>query len=302
MTRTCVMLTGANGFVGRQVLAALPEDVELHCISRSAKSNKKAVWHQGDLRERKVATDLIQAIKPTHLVHLAWNTEHGRFWHAQDNLEWRDAGIAMARAFAENGGQRMIMTGTGAEYAANAPSPIDELTAELAPATLYAEAKHGLFLAATDIALTYDISFAWARIFNAFGPGEPAGRLVPSIINAILMNQIAKCSSGLQKRDFVDSRDLGRAIAKLIFANVDGPINLGSGEDASIGDIARMIGTLMHRPDLIMLGSLPDRAGEPRVHIPDLKRMHDELKYTPKINHKLGLQDAIDWWRENLRH
>lgn len=45
----------------------------------------------------------------------------------------------------------------------------------------------------------------------------------------------------------------------MIFANVEGPINLGSGEDATKGDIARMIGKLMRRPDLIVLGALSDR-------------------------------------------
>lgn len=297
MYRPRILLTGANGFVGRQVLAALPNDIELHFVSRSGKGTGAGNWHKADLRNPEAAAQLVHHIKPTHLTHLAWNTERGAFWHAEDNLQWRDAGIAMVRAFAESGGQRLVITGTGAEYDADATSPISENIAALNPATLYGKAKRDLFLAASEIATAYNMSFAWPRIFNAYGAGEPAGRLVPSIINALLQEKVAKCSSGVQRRDFVDSRDLGNAIAALIFCDISGSINLGSGNQTTIGDIASMIGHLMERPKLIELGALPDRKGEPQIHIPDLTRMRDELKYKPKINYKSGLQDAIGWWR-----
>lgn len=295
-----LLLTGATGFVGRHVLAALPNGFELHCVSRKTGSKENAIWHQADLRDSKAAADLIREVQPTHLAHLAWNTEHGKFWHAQDNIAWRDAGIEMASAFAECGGRRLIIAGTGAEYTTDAISPIDELSNDLSPATLYGQAKRDFFLAASGIAAAHKVSFSWPRIFNAYGEDEPVGRLVPSIINAILRGEPAKCSSGIQQRDFVDSRDLGGAIAKLIFSEVEGPVNLGSGQDATIGDIARLIGDLMGRSDLIALGALPDREGEPAIQVPDLKRMRDDLKYKPKINHKRGLQDAIGWWRAKL--
>lgn len=300
MTSHRLLLTGATGFVGRHVLTALPNDIELHCVSRSTNHTENAIWHQTDLRDSQAIADLIREIKPTHLAHLAWNTEHGKFWHAQDNIAWRDAGMAMASAFVECGGDRLIMAGTGAEYPNDAVSPINEFTNVQAPATLYGQAKYDLFLAVSDIAAEHNVEFSWPRIFNAYGEDEPVGRLVPSIINAILRGQPAKCSSGIQQRDFVDARDLGRAIAQLIFSDVEGPINLGSGQDTTIGEIAQIIGDLMDRPDLIALGALPDREGEPRIQVPSLKRMRDDLKYKPKINHKCGLQDAIDWWRANL--
>lgn len=301
MTKIRLLLTGANGFVGRHVLTALPGDLELHCVSRNRVDAGNAVWHRSDLRDSKAIADLIRDVRPTHLAHLAWNTEHGQFWHAADNIAWRDAGMAMIDAFAEHGGQRLVIAGTGAEYAADAASPINEFSAALSPTTLYGQAKRQLFLAAGEIAAARSISFAWPRIFNAYGSGEPGGRLVPSIINAILRGEPARCSSGVQERDFVDTRDLGGALAQLIFSSVEGPINLGSGQHATIGGIARLIGSLMGCPELIALGALPDREGEPVVQIPDLKRMGDELKYQPKINHKRGLQDAIDWWRANSR-
>jgi len=301
MIRPRLLFTGANGFVGRQVLPALTNDFDLHFVSRSGRGAEAGNWHKVDLRNPQATAQLVYHIKPTHLIHLAWNTEHGTFWHAEDNLEWRDAGVALVRAFAESGGQRLLITGTGAEYDADATSPISENIAAQNPATLYGKAKRDLFLAASEIAAKHNISIVWPRIFNTYGAGEPVGRLVPSIINALLQGKTAECSSGTQQRDFVDSRDLGHAIAALISCNISGAINLGSGNQTTVGQIARMIGDLMDRPELIALGAVPDREGEPKIHIPDLTRMRDELKYTPKINYKRGIQEAIGWWREYSR-
>ena len=53
----------------------------------------------------------------------------------------------------------------------------------------------------------------------------------------------------------------------------------------------------MGRPDLIALGALPDRPGEPLHQAPRLTRMRDELGFVPRIGFEQGLRDAISWWR-----
>lgn len=297
--RPLVLLTGANGFVGRQVAARLAEIVELHCVSRQPRvaTGGAVTWHVADLLDADACEQLVASVRPSHLVHLAWNTEHGEFWTAPDNIRWRDAGMALVRAFGRAGGKRLVICGTGAEYATSAPSPLDENSSLVEPETLYGQAKNALRIAAQDTAGELAVSFTWARIFNAFGAGEDHRRLVPSIIGAILRNEPAQCSSGQQVRDFIDVRDLGGALAMLALSNVQGPINLGSGRQAKIAEIAGAIGRLMGRPDLIALGALPDRPGEPLHQVPRLARMRDELGFVPRIGFEQGLRDAISWWR-----
>ena len=284
MPRTRVLLTGANGFVGRQVVACLPDSVELHCVSRKTRAamGRDVTWHAADLLEPADCEMLVSSVRPTHLLHLAWNTEHGKFWTAPDNKQWRDAGAVLVRAFASAGGKRLVMCGTGAEYSTTAVSPLNEASAPTQAETLYGQMKNELHVEASMIALATGISFAWGRIFNAYGAFESRGRLVPSIIDAIMRGELAKCSSGQQVRDFMDVRDLGAAVAALALSKVRGPVNLGSGHQVKIADVATTLGQLMGRPDLIALGALPDRPNEPLLQVPDLTRMRDELGFAPK--------------------
>ena len=97
-------------------------------------------------------------------------------------------------------------------------------------------------------------------------------------------------------RDFIDIRDLGRALAQLAGAPLNGVINLGHGTSVTIGTLVSTIGELAGRPDLIRLGALPDRPGEAPVLVPDLSRQTRELGFLPAIGLREGLGDALAFW------
>ena len=291
MARARLLLTGATGFVGRQVRAHLGAAYDLHCTSRGKSGDEIPTWHQLDLRDSDSCARLIADIRPEILVHTAWNTEHGAFWEAEDNADWLEAGRTMFSAFAAGGGRRIVGCGSCAEYAGDIGEPRreygDEESAE--PATRYGRAKLELLRHLQSL----PIEHAWARIFFAYGPGEGPKRLVPSIIRGLLNGKAVDCSSGRQRRDFIDVRELGRAIAMLANSTVIGTINLGQGEECRIADLARMLGELAGHPELIRLGVLPDRPGEPERLVPDLTRQARELGFTPNISLREGLEDAL---------
>ena len=55
---------------------------EVHTVGRSVGSHDDdhAQWHALDLFDHGDTAELVTRLRPTHLLHLAWNTEHGRFW------------------------------------------------------------------------------------------------------------------------------------------------------------------------------------------------------------------------------
>lgn len=294
MAAVRLLLTGATGFVGQQVRAHLSPGVDLHCVSRRVNAAADATWHACDLRDPAACQRLIIKVRPTILVHAAWNTTHGQFWEAEDNADWLEAGKALLSAFVMSGGRRIVGCGSCAEYSLTSSERRSEIEDEGAavPATLYGRSKLELLRYLRDL----PVEHAWARIFLAYGPGEGVQRLVPSLARAVLAGKEVRCSSGQQVRDFIDVRELGRAIASLAMSELTGTINLGQGEDHTIGEVASLMGELSGRPDLIRLGALPDRAGEALRLSPDLSRQRDELGFTPAISLRQGLAEALSWW------
>jgi nucleoside-diphosphate-sugar epimerase len=298
--RPVFLVTGADGFIGRQVVAALPRDANIHGVTRSqlADGGPGVRWHRADLRDSQAAEAVVAAVRPTHIIHLAWTTAHGVFWTDPDNRRWQKAGVALVRAFAQAGGRRAVIAGTCAEYPATTPSPLHEDWASRDPGSVYGAAKDALRRTVEDLAADFSFSLAWPRIFSPYGPGESSTRLIPSIILSVLNDRPAMCSSGHQTRDFMDVRDLGAAMAALTLSDCVGAINLGSGEAMTIAGVARLIGEKTGRSDLIVLGALDDRPGQPECLVPDLNRMRTELRFSPKLTIARGIGDTIAYWRD----
>jgi nucleoside-diphosphate-sugar epimerase len=282
-----VLLTGATGFVGRQVAGALlARGFAVHGVGRSAPSaasgggpvvGERVVFHQADLLDEATHRALLRDIGPAVVLHAAWYVEHGKFWTAPENAAWCHASLALARHAVEAGARRFIGLGTCAEYAdrdAGDDQPWPE-TRRIAPATPYGQAKAQL---AAELA-KLPIPTAWARLFLMFGPGEPPARLVPSIVGALADGRPALCASGRPVRDFASTRYLGEALAALVGSEATGPVNIASGEPRSIAEVARFLGQSAGRPDLIRLGALPDRPGEVPVMVADVTRMRRDVGF-----------------------
>lgn len=295
MTKPRILLTGARGFVGRQILANLSAGFEVHAISRSKQPADGIIWHDVDLLNLDQSSAIIRDVQPTHLVHSAWETTHGTYWEADSNLAWLEASKSLFAEFCSTGGQRIVGCGTCAEYTPSA-APLRENDAKRAPSSLYGQTK----LALSKALEAMPVSSSWARIFSPYGPNEDQRRFVPSICSALLKNEPAKCSSGIQLRNFIDVRDLGWAIASLASHPLTGVINLGHPVSHQLGDVAKTLGAVSGRSDLIKLGAFPDRPNEPQTLIPDLRRQSRDLKFIPKFSMPEGMKNTYAWWQSQM--
>src|SRR6267143_4821300 len=114
-----ILLTGATGFIGRQCVPLLvARGYQVHAVSsKPIKDNRDSVrWHQADLFDPLAVKALIGSTKPTHLLHLAWCTEPGKYWNSLENLQWVQASLGLLQEFVDNDGQRVVVAGTCAEY------------------------------------------------------------------------------------------------------------------------------------------------------------------------------------------
>ena len=288
-----ILVTGATGLVGRHATVALEgRGYRVHGLAR------KDAEHEVDLFDSDAVRACLESVRPSHLLHLAWITEPGRYWTAPENLEWQSASLDLVRAFHAAGGRRAVIAGSCAEYDWKTlpDTPIDESFA-CRPASLYGAAKHALRVAVAAFARKRELSYAWGRIFYLYGGPEPKERLVPSVARALLRGEEAKCGSGTGRRDFVEARDVGAAFAALVDSRLAGPVNVASGESHTIADVARTIADIIGRPGLLRLGALADRADEPATLTADIGKLREGAGFTPAVSLWDGLAEAVKFWR-----
>lgn len=298
-----ILVTGASGFIGRHVVESLVSSgAQIVAVGRHPPHTywPGVTWISVDCLDSG-APQIIAASKADTLVHLAWTVEHGHFWNAPENLDWTAATLHLTRAFAAAGGRRIVGVGTCFEYdVATAIVPMNERADLPKPATLYGNAKDATRRLLEAFGKQASLEVAWARPFHLYGPHEDARRLVASVAINLLKGEPAACSSGHQQRDFMHVADAGAAVAALALSRVTGPVNIASGELTTVGEIARRLGDLAHRPDLIRIGDLPDRPGDPHCILADIGRLSGEVGFAPKFSLASGLADALGWQRHEL--
>jgi nucleoside-diphosphate-sugar epimerase len=295
-----VLVTGASGFVGRPALGALAaRGFDVHAVARGAPDDATPgiTWHAADLLDAARRRSVLDAVGASHLLHLAWYAEPGAFWSARENAAWVAATVALVDEFALAGGRRATLAGTCAEYDWTAPGPLAE-DAPLAPATYYGTCKDATRRVVEGLAAAAGLSLAWGRIFFVFGPGEDARRLVAGVARALVAGERAATSAGAQRRDFLHVDDVAGAFAALLDSPVEGAVNIASGEAASVRAVAEALAQAAGRPDLLDVGAVPRRAGEPEEIVADVSRLRDEVGFRPRRSLSDGLADTVRWWRE----
>jgi nucleoside-diphosphate-sugar epimerase len=295
-----VLLTGASGFIGRYCIPALISrgyDVHATFLKENIKNENGISWHQADLLDVKQVDTLINDVQPSHLLHLAWNVEPPGYWKSVENIRWLQASLTLLQAFRRAGGKRVVAAGSCTEYEWRDGIYQEEAT-PLLPATLYGRCKHSLGMVLESYAKEAGISAAWGRIFFLYGPHEHPSRLVPVVINALLNKQEALCSSGEQVRDFLYVEDIADAFVSLLESEVQGAVNIASGQPTAVKEIVCEIARQLGRSNLIRLGALPQREGDPNFLVADVKMLKEEVGWVPNTGLVNGIKKTIEWWKK----
>ena len=293
-----ILVTGASGFIGRRALAPLlRQGFEVHAAARhpGGLDADGVHLHAVDLLEAGGARRLIGAVRPSHLLHFAWYAEHGKFWSSPLNLEWLAATLSLMREFAAAGGRRFVGAGTGAEYDWTGAGSCDESATPLRPATLYGAAKASAYLTGSAFAATEKLSFAWGRIFHLFGPGEGENRLIPALIRAHLREENMDCGPENHRRDFLSADSVADAFAALCASDIEGAVNIGSGDPQTYQDLSETIARLAGSRGNIRFGGTRDPG--PGTVVPNVERLLRGVGWKPRTSLKDSLSESVEWWR-----
>lgn len=262
---------------------------DVHTVARGPIA--RSGHHPADLLDAAQRVQLLDSVRPSHLLHVAWYVAPGAYWTASENDAWADASESLFARFFAGGGTRLLGVGTSAEYDWRF-GDLSE-SAPLEGTTPYGISKRRAFEAAAATAARHDGSAAWARLFMVYGPAERPDRFVPTMIRAMLEGARARCSPADAERDFIHVRDVAAALLAIISSDIDGPVNVGSG-----------VGTTLRHVVETLQGIIPSRAvidfeggggDHPRV-VADAKRLRDEVGFRPGFGLEEGLADAVAWW------
>lgn len=267
-----VLLTGAGGFVGRQIAAALVASG--HAFTALLRPGAAPVpgADRAETADLFAADDaelarLVAGVDT--VVHAAWYAEAGLYQASPRNLDCLAGTVRLARAAMAGGVRRFVGVGTCYEYdfaaleRANA-FPI-EPDAPLGPETIYGAAKAATFMALDRAMAASETQFAWCRLFYLYGASEDSRRLLPYVLQRVGAGEGAELSAGTQVRDFLDVAEAGRQIASVALDTGTGPVNICSGKAVTVRDFILSQLPAGSDPGLLCFGTREMRADEPRT-------------------------------------
>lgn len=264
-----ILVTGATGFVGRQVLKVLDQRaVNLVLPVRPYReqalpelSNAYSVTISEDIFSESVSWWQEVCKGVDIIIHCAWYVEPGKYLTSSRNLECLAGSIQMVRGAIKSGVKRIVGIGTCFEY--DLSGGVLSTSTPVAPSTLYASAKASLYFNLMNWLPEEDVSFAWCRLFYLFGEGEQENRLVPYIRKQIENEAEVLLTSGTQIRDYLDVSAAAQQIVAVAFSDQEGPVNICSGIPTTVRQLAEKVADEYGRRDLLNFGARKDNLLDP---------------------------------------
>jgi nucleoside-diphosphate-sugar epimerase len=301
MTR--ILVTGAGGFVGREVIAQLQASGhEVHGVYGSGviPEGQTVRAHRLNLLDPRAVSELLADVQPQLLVHLAWCAKPGSYWSSAENLAWVAATLHLLEAFRLHAGEAAVIAGTCAEYDWRYGYCQEALT-PLQPNTVYGRSKNATRELCEIFTQVHDLPIAWGRIFQVYGPHEAAGRLLPAVCQGLLRGEETRCSHAQQLRDFIHIKDVAAALLHLLEKRAAGAFNIASGQPTKLQAVVEYLASQLGRQDLLRFGAITAPAGDPPLLVADIAKL-TSLGWRAEMDLYSGLDATLAWWQGSIKH
>jgi len=296
------LVTGGGGFLGAHLAERLEADGHEVFVPRRA---------DYDLTSRDDTERLFRDARPERVFHVAGEVggiganraNPGRFWYA--NLMMGAHVLELSR---EQDVDKLVIVGTVCAYPKFAPVPFreDDLWNGYPEETNapYGVAKKSILVGAQSYREQYGLNSIFLMPANLYGPRDnfdlKTSHVIPDLIRKMLdsRERVVLWGDGSPTREFLYVEDAveGLALAGDRYDGAD-PVNLGTGEEISIRELAELIAELTGFEGAIEWDStMPN--GQPRRSL-DASRARELFGFEARTPLREGLERTIAWYREH---
>lgn len=211
--------------------------------------------------------------------------------------------LNVLQAARKSGMGRVIHTSTSEVYGTAQYTPIDEAH-PLQGQSPYSASKIAADKLAEAFYLSFGVSMVTVRPFNTFGPRQSARAVIPTIITQCLTGDVVQLGNLAPTRDmnYVANTVDGFVKAAESMEAVGQVINIGSGREISIGDLAELIASLIGKEITVESDSerLRPKKSEVDRLLADNSRACELLGWEPAVSLEEGLERTIEWLQEHM--
>ena len=311
-----VLVTGADGFIGSHLTEALVKhgaDVTAFCLYNSFDSRgwldtvdeattSQLEFFMGDVRDPNgVRTALADQDAVFHLAALIGIpfSYHSPDSYVDTNVRGT---LNILQASRELGLERVVVTSTSEVYGTAQRVPIDE-THPRQGQSPYSASKIGADAMSEAFYRSFDLPVTTVRPFNTYGPRQSARAVIPTIITQVLSGvDELKLGSLAPTRDLTYVTDTCSGFIACAEADeaIGRDLNLGVGDEVSIGDLAALIMEIIGREVPIVTDDVRLRPGKSEVErlLSDNTLVGELTGWSPSVSLREGLERTVEWFSD----
>ena len=311
-----VLVTGGAGFIPSNLIRYLLAETEHEVVSLDALtyagslenltevlSHPRLSFVHGDVRDAGLVSEIAGGVdvivNAAAESHVEKSIEHGASDFVRTNVEGTQI---LLDAIRERPVERFVLISSSEVYGTAEYAPMDERH-PLEPRSPYAATKAGADRLAYAYGVTYGLPIVIVRPFNNYGPRQHPEKVVPRFITQALRDEpLTVHGDGHASRDWLYVFDDAEAIAAAIAAPIDAVagevVNVATGVDIAVGEIADAVLDALGKPRALKR-FVPERPGQVDCHIGSTEKAERLLGWRAQTSFEDGLERTVKWYRDN---